>query len=114
MLAKQIKILRIKAGMSQSQLAEKLSVSPSAVGMYEQGRRVPSVDLLILLARLFNVSLDYLIIGAEVHSSITSERIAETKNNCQYSAYCPLCNLMFGFDNDTGNSILIDKRKVGL
>ena len=64
MLAKQIKILRINAGMSQSQLAEKLNVSPSAVGMYEQGRRVPSVDLLILLARLFNVSLDYLIIGA--------------------------------------------------
>ena len=54
MLSKQIKMLRINAGMSQLQLAEKLNVSPSAVGMYEQGRRVPSVDLLILLARLFN------------------------------------------------------------
>ena len=74
MLAKQIKILRINAGMSQSQLAEKLNVSPSAVGMYEQGRRVPSVDLLILLARLFNVSLDYLIIGAEVRNAITNEK----------------------------------------
>ena len=108
MLAKQIKILRIKAGMSQSQLAEKLSVSPSAVGMYEQGRRVPSVDLLILLARLFNVSLDYLIIGTEARSSITNE------STCQHSAYCPLCNIMFSFDNDTGNSILVDKRKFGL
>ena len=108
MLAKQIKILRLNAGMSQSQLAEKLNVSPSAVGMYEQGRRVPSVDLLILLAGLFGVSLDYLIIGTEVRSSITNE------STCQHSAYCPLCNIMFSFDNDTGNSILVDKRKVGL
>ena len=108
MLAKQIKILRINAGMSQAQLADKLNISPSAIGMYEQGRRVPSVDLLILLARLYNVSLDYLIIGTEVRSSITN------KSTCQHSAYCPLCNIMFSFDNDTGNSILVDKRKVGL
>lgn len=93
MLAKQIKILRINAGMSQSQLAEKLNVSPSAVGMYEQGRRVPSVDLLILLARLFNVSLDYLIIGAEVRNAITNEKTAKIQKVCQYSAYCPLCNI---------------------
>lgn len=93
MLAKQIKILRINAGMSQSQLAEKLNVSPSAVGMYEQGRRVPSVDLLILLARLFHVSLDYLIMGAEVRSAITNEKTAQIQKVCQCSAYCPLCNI---------------------
>ena len=93
MLANQIIFLRKRAGMSQSQLAEKLNVSPSAVGMYEQGRRVPSVDLLILLARLFNVSLDYLIIGTEGRSSITNERTAGTENVCPYSAYCPLRNI---------------------
>ena len=93
MLANQIIFLRKRAGMSQSQLAEKLNVSPSAVGMYEQGRRVPSVDLLILLARLFNVSLDYLIIGTEVRGSITNERKLETENVCPYSAYCPLRNI---------------------
>lgn len=108
MLAKQIKILRTNIGMSQAQLAVKLNVSPSAVGMYEQGRRVPSVDLLILLARLFNVSLDYLIVGTEARRSITNE------STCQHSAYCSLRNIMFSFDNDTGNSILVDKRKVGL
>lgn len=93
MLANQIIFLRKRAGMSQSQLAEKLNVSPSAVGMYEQGRRVPSVDLLILLARLFGVSIDYLITGEEVRSSITYERTTETQSVCQYSAYCPLRNI---------------------
>ena len=69
MLANRIKVLRKTAGMNQVQLAEKLNVSPSAVGMYEQGRRVPAIDTLVQMARLFGVSLDYLIIGTEACSS---------------------------------------------
>ena len=71
MLAKQIKMLRINAGMSQSQLAENLNVGPSAVGMYEQGRRMPAVDMLIEIANLFDVSLDYLITGREISNLST-------------------------------------------
>ena len=65
MLSKQIVQLRKKEGMSQSQLAKALGVSPSAIGMYEQGRRVPTLDIIIAMAQLFEVSLDYLITGAE-------------------------------------------------
>ena len=65
MLSNQITDLRKKQGMSQSQLAKELSVSPSTIGMYEQGRRVPDLDTLIAMARLFNVSLDYLVTGKE-------------------------------------------------
>ena len=65
MLSKQIADLRKKQGMSQSQLAKELNVSPSTIGMYEQGRRVPDLDTLIAMARLFNVSLDYLVTGKE-------------------------------------------------
>ena len=49
--------------MSQSELAQRLQVSPSAIGMYEQGRREPSVSTLIALAQCFRVSLDYLLTG---------------------------------------------------
>lgn len=65
MLSKRITELRKEQGMSQSQLSKALNVSPSAIGMYEQGRRVPSLEIIITMARLFNVSLDYLITGAE-------------------------------------------------
>ena len=41
MLAEQIASLRKQAGMSQQQLANKLMVVPSTIGMYEQGRRTP-------------------------------------------------------------------------
>jgi len=65
MLSKQIVQLRKKKGMSQSQLAKALAVSPSAIGMYEQGRRVPTLDIIIAMAQLFEVSLDYLLTGTE-------------------------------------------------
>ena len=63
MLGAQIAYLRKKAGLSQQQLAERLHLSGSAVGMYEQGRRQPSVDILVALSLEFGVTLDYLIIG---------------------------------------------------
>ena len=63
MLGARIAALRRAAGMSQGELAKKLQVSPSAVGMYEQGRREPSAETLVALSRLFHVTLDYLLTG---------------------------------------------------
>lgn len=65
MLSKQITYLRKLSGMSQSQLASAINVSPSTIGMYEQGRRTPDIPTLISISRLFGVSLDYLITGED-------------------------------------------------
>jgi len=58
-----IAMLRRAAGWSQAELAEKLKISPSTVGMYEQGRREPAVQMLAALSELFGVSIDYLVTG---------------------------------------------------
>ena len=63
MLGTRIASLRQGRGLSQAELARKLNISTSAVGMYEQGRREPSVDTLIALGKEFGVSLDYLLSG---------------------------------------------------
>lgn len=63
MLGTRIASLRQGFGMSQAELAERLHISSSAVGMYEQGRREPSVDTLVALSQVFGVSLDYLLSG---------------------------------------------------
>lgn len=63
MLGMRIAILRRHVGLSQRRLASALRISPSAVGMYEQGRRVPPMPLLIKMARLFGVSTDFLLTG---------------------------------------------------
>ncbi len=63
MLGPRIASLRQTYGLSQAELAQRLHISASAIGMYEQGRREPSVDTLIALSREFGVSLDYLLSG---------------------------------------------------
>ena len=63
MLGTRIASLRKKRGMSQAVLAAHLHVSPSAVGMYEQGRRMPNNTILIALSEEFHVTADYLLTG---------------------------------------------------
>jgi|GEM_PF-7279 len=63
MLGARIALLRRRSGLSQRQLAKAILVSPSAIGMYEQERRVPSVELLIKMAQIFGVSTDFLLTG---------------------------------------------------
>ena len=64
MLGARIAALRRAMGWSQGELARRLQVSPSAVGMYEQGRREPAAGLLVEIAALFGVTVDYLLTGA--------------------------------------------------
>ena len=45
MLGEQIRRLRTGARMTQGDLAARLGISKSAVGMYEQGRREPPYEL---------------------------------------------------------------------
>lgn len=75
MLGMRIAICRKMHGLSQAELAERLGVSPSAVGMYEQGRRAPSIDMLILLAREFGISLHFLITGFPYLPELCSDSI---------------------------------------
>lgn len=58
---KLLKKLREEKGLTQSELGKKLGISPSTVGMYEQGRRVPDVPILKKMSAFFNVSIDYLL-----------------------------------------------------
>ena len=63
MLGIRIAILRISKGWCQAELARRIGVSTSAVGMYEQGRREPSLGLLVRLAQELGVTTDYLLTG---------------------------------------------------
>ena len=63
MLGARIAALRREAGLSQAQLALRLGISPSAMGMYEQGRREPSMETVVAMAKVFRVSTDYLLMG---------------------------------------------------
>ena len=61
MLGEILRELRKDRGMTQSDLAELLSLSPLTISAYECGRSSPDDDVKIKIAKIFNVSLDYLL-----------------------------------------------------
>ena len=63
MLGERIGALRRARRLSQAELAGRLGISASAMGMYEQGRREPSVQIIVALARELGVSTDFLLTG---------------------------------------------------
>ena len=56
-----LKSLRTKKGLSQTQLATKLWLNKSIMSAYENEQRSPSLDALIKLSYEFNVSMEYLL-----------------------------------------------------
>lgn len=60
-IANRLVNLRKKNGLSQEALAEKLGISRQAVSKWERAEASPDTDNIILLARLYGVSLDELL-----------------------------------------------------
>ena len=48
---------RKRAGLTQEKLAERIDINPVYMGQIERGYRVPTVDVLLRLARALKVSL---------------------------------------------------------
>lgn len=59
--AKQLKTLRESKNWKKKELAAMVHVSDSMISQYESGRCMPSYDVMAKLARLFHVSVDYLL-----------------------------------------------------
>ncbi len=66
---KGLKEIRKKKKLSQLKVAMDLSISREVISYYENGKRSPDVDMLVLLSNYFNVSIDYLIKGEEFKSN---------------------------------------------
>lgn len=56
-----LKELRIEKGVGQVELATKLNVSKGIISLWENGLREPKLSNLIILAKFFEVSIDYLV-----------------------------------------------------
>ena len=69
-----LKPLRLEAKMSQADVAKVLKCSQVGYGMYELGKRKISVEKLMVLAKMYHVSLDYLV-------GLTDEREGHTNWN---------------------------------
>lgn len=85
-----IKDLREKRDMTQKELADALYVTDSTISHYEQGVNVPTTEMVIKLAKIFNVTTDYLL------------------NNCNDSInYSKVLNKKLGKDMTIGKAVSI-------
>lgn len=61
MFSQILKNLRAEKGLSQRELSSQLGLSANSICEYEKGRAEASIDTLIKIADIFNVSIDYLV-----------------------------------------------------
>lgn len=99
-MGERIAELRRKCGLSQAALAKKLGLSTSAIAMYEQGRREPSVAILIALTEVLGVTMDYLLTGQIRPKPVPASR--EGDNSIKHSnlAAAILCTAWYIGGND--------------
>lgn len=62
---KGLKEIRKKRKLNQLKVATDLNISRESISYYENGKREPSISLLIAMSKYFNVSIHYLITGEE-------------------------------------------------
>lgn len=72
---KRIMQLRKEKGLNQVGLGLKLNVSQKMISAYESGVHQPSVDTLLELSRIFNVSVDYIIGNSDIKAK--AERLSK-------------------------------------
>ncbi|MBQ2713607.1 MAG: helix-turn-helix transcriptional regulator [Clostridia bacterium] len=60
-----LKLIRKEKNYNQQKVAMDLNISQESLSYYENGRREPSLQLLVDMSKYFNVSINYLITGEE-------------------------------------------------
>ncbi len=75
-----LRILRMRSGMSQQQLADVINVSQQSINKYENHDVEPNIETLCAIADFFNVSVDFLVGRTDV------ERKSEPTEFCQLNS----------------------------
>ncbi len=73
MLSINIKEIRIRKNLTQSEVATALGVSSVVYSRYESGARQPSIETLIQMADIFGVTVDFLLGRKDIEDSTLSD-----------------------------------------
>lgn len=68
-MGQRIKSLRTKQNKTQDFFADMLYISPSYLALIENGKRTATIDVLAQIAKVCDVSVDYLLFGEEEYNS---------------------------------------------
>lgn len=94
-MSNKLKELRKNSALTQQEIAEVIGVDRSSYSYYENGKASPSLQVLIKIAKVFNVTLDYIIFGDD---SKTVQPTTTLSDN--YSAYTKVDGFVNLSDNE--------------
>ena len=86
-VAKNITELRILNNMTQMELAEKLNYSDKTISKWERAESSPEISVLVEIADLFGVTLDYLVKTQNIEEAVIEHKTKETKYNRRAVSY---------------------------
>lgn len=72
MLKERLRYLRNLHGFTQKQVAEALNIERSTYTYYETGKTHPDLNAIVKIAKIYSVTLDYLLVGDNAKSRISS------------------------------------------
>ncbi len=107
--------LRKQAGLSQSEIAEKLFVTRQAVSRWEQGDTVPEIETLQSISKLFSVTINDLLgyptnlICQSCGMPITVEQMGRSPDGTINEHYCKWCWDNGDFLNDCSMEEMIEQ-----
>lgn len=105
-LGYRIKELRTQRGITQSELAKRINKSKSAVSGYESNAQIPPSEVLVSIATVLNVSLDYLV-GFEMEEPISLKNYTSQQKNASGL-------LLEEFSNPTNSSPKLSAQQIAI
>lgn len=86
-VAKNIAELRLLNNMTQLELAEKLNYSDKTISKWERGESSPDIAVLVEIADLFGVTLDYMVRTENVNEQVKENKQKEARYNHKVITY---------------------------
>lgn len=104
-MGNRIKLLRLKQRKTQEYFADMLFISPSYLALIESGKRTATIDVLAQIAKVCDVSVDYLLFGisdytnSQVHRKL--DRLINMYSNEQIEKALQLAEYYLQLDSST-------------
>ena len=86
-VAKNIAELRQANNMTQLELAEKINYSDKAISKWERGESSPDISVLVDIAAVFGVTVDYLVTAEHTEAPVIDSEVPKRQYNRKPIAY---------------------------
>lgn len=84
-MGERIKLLRTKQKKTQKYFADMIFISPSYLALIEQGKRTATIDVLAQIAKVCDVSTDYLLFGTSDIQQDSNQKTLQRLSECYSS-----------------------------